>query len=326
MNPHDSHLVLALAGVAGLLLALDGGHASAQPAAPRPFTDNDEGSMGPLQDAHEGKVIFSHAIIDKKAKTAPLVTETTLDRPLFVRAYLAETPARTFHENQQECPWDTRRLLRFYARLQGAKSGVYLYTMPLGDKTFGVLRSKTITEFSANGAIVSIVPTARFEMNGGENPAISPFVELAAGMGPGANVVEVELQVGCEGQPGADGNEFNVVSKGQITFRVTARDLSAFAKRVGPVVRPSIDDAAARRIKPKYAKALGPKVKILSFAADRTEIDATVRKSTDLRAVLRNVDKTCRYVTGKWIEPYAGAGTYGPGHIEGRGEVPLPCP
>jgi hypothetical protein len=193
------------------------------------------------------------------------------------------------------------------SELQGAKSGVYLYTMPLGDKTFDILRSKTITEFAADGAIVSIVPTTRFEYNGGENPAITPFVEMAAGMKPGANVVDVELQVGCEAQPGADGNEFNVVSRGQITFNVKGRDLAAFAKRVGPTVRGSIDDAAARRIKPQYAKALGSKVKVLSF-------------------VLRNVDKTCSYVTGKWIEPYAGAGRYGPGHIEGSGDVALPCP
>jgi hypothetical protein len=325
MNTRSSHLSLVLAGVAGLVIALRGGTLSAQPA-PKAFTDRDEGSMGPLQDAHEGEVVFSSSIIEKKAQTATLVTETTLDRPLFVRAYLAQTPARTFHDNKQECPWETRRLLKFYAKLQGAESGVYLYTMPLGDKTFDITRSKTITEFSANGAIVSIVPTARFEMNGGENPAISPFVELAAGMKPGANVVDVELQVGCEGQPGADGNEFAVVSKGQITFQIKGRDLSAFAKRVGPSVRPSIDDAAAKRIKPSYAKALGKKVKILSFAADRTEVDPTVQKSTDLRAVLRNVDKTCSYVTGKWIEPYAGAGTYGPGHIEGGGDVALPCP
>jgi hypothetical protein len=312
-------LILAVAAV----ITLRGDAVSAQP---KEFTDRDEGSMGPLQDANEGKVIFAHSIIEKKATTATLVTETTLDKPLFVRAYLAKTPARTFYDTKHHCPWDNRRQLRFYAKLQGASRGYDLYTMPLGDKTFDILRSKTITEFAANGAIVSIVPTARFEYNGGENPAITPFVELAAGMKPGANIVDVELQVGCEAQPNAEGNEFTVVSRGQITFKVGPRDLSAFAKRVGPTVRGSIDDAAARRIKPKYQKALGAKVKILSFAADRTVVDPTVQRSTDLRAVLRNVDKTCSYVTGKWIEPYAGAGTYGPGYIEGRGDVALPCP
>lgn len=254
------------------------------------------------------------------------MTETTLARPLFVRAYLGKTPARIMNEAGQECPWSNRRILKFNAQLEGAHSARTLFEMPLGEKTFDSLRSKTITSLSGND-ITSVVPTEPFEFNGGQNVAISPFTSgVVTAMKPGKNVVTFQLLVGCDANPAADGREFHVASEGKITFNLQSGDLTAFARRVGPRLRPSLDRAAETRIKPLFTKQLVKGARLLSFAADRTEVKALVEKSTDLRAILRNADNTCSYVKARWVEPYSN-GVYENGSSQGAYQPELlPCP
>jgi hypothetical protein len=297
------------------------------PAAAAAFTDKDEGSMGPMQDKHPTEIVFANVAIDKKSQDeSVLVTTTTLDKPLFVRAYMDRTPAHTFHDVGQSC--SAQRFLRFRARLDGVETSANLYTMPMsGEMTFPTLRSKTIT--GQHGADpVSIVPTTPFTWNEGDNVSITPFTELVAQMKPGKNVVTVELEVGCEGSTAKDGKFFHTVSKGTITFDVKAGDLAAFAKRVGPKFPPSFDPASEARVKPDYVKSLVAGAKLLAFAADRTEVNATVQKKTRLHTALKNLDGTCTYQVGDWIEPYKGAGQYETGHWDGTGTVVhrFPCP
>jgi hypothetical protein len=298
------------------------------PASDDGFTEADEGSMGPMQDKYEGQIVFSHAKIEKKeTNDSALVRTTTLNEPLYVRAYFPKTPLRVLRENEQNCPWSNRRQLRFMASLEGAPtSRGSLYVMPMAEQTFPSLRSKTITGIEGPD-IESIVPTAKFEMNGGDNGALSPFATLAAQMKPGKNVVVVEMEVGCEAKAGKNGKDFTVVSRGQIELTVKPGDLAAFARRVGPTVRPSFDPASEKRLKAIFAKKLAKGARILAFAADGTEVEPMSKKSTVIRFITANADKTCSYMTGKWIEPYLGGGKFDTGSLESVDDPTLlPCP
>lgn len=299
---------------------------SSAPTAPGAFSDKDEGSMGAMQDKHPTEIVFANVAIDKKSNDeSVLVSTTTLDKPLFVRAYMDRTPAHLFHDVGQQC--SSQRFLKFMARLDGVESGVSLYVMPMSEMTFPSLRSKTITGIKGADP-VSIVPTTPFVWNEGDNASVTPFTELAAQMKPGKNVVTITMEVGCEGSTAKDGKFFHPLSTGKITFDVKPNDLAAFAKRVGPTFPPSFDVPSETRVKPQYAKSLVAGAKLLAFAADRTEVQATVQKKTRLHTALRNLDGTCTYQVGDWIEPYQGGGRYDVGHWDGAGTVVhrIPCP
>ncbi len=288
------------------------------------FKDKDEGSMGPMHDKHPTEVVFANVVIDKKSNDEKaLVSSTTLDKPLFVRAYMDRTPARFFHEIGQEC--SHQRYLEFLARLDGADTIVSLYKMPL-EETFQLLRSKTILDMPGNET-VSIVATRPFVWKEGDNQAVSNFVPLIAQMKPGANVVTVELMVGCEASNAPDGKNYHAMSTGKITFHVKPGDVATFAKLLK---FPRGGDAgAAARIKPQYQKKLVPGAKLLWLSADGTEVESQVKKTTALHTALKNADGTCTYQDGDWVEPYLGGGRYDAGHWDAglmATSSRIPCP
>ena len=288
------------------------------------FKDNDEGSMGPLQDKHEGGIIFSGAKIKRdETSEAKLVTEATLLKPLFARVYQAKTPARVLHENGQTCLASNRRI-RWHAQLEGQKNGVWLRTSTADDDLWTSMRSASLTDL--DGEVISLVPTKRVtfpDPNGDSHPA---FIELVAAMKVGRNVVNIEVENGCLGTKGKNGREWVVVSKGQIAFNVKAGDIQAFTKLVGPDVERD-DPAAEARIKSLFAKTLVPGAKLLAFGASKTDVQANTKKDTKVRSILKNADKTCSYQSGHWIETYKGGGLYDSGRYDTVSDpTPVPCP
>lgn len=294
----------------------------AGPSMPGVFTDKDEGSTGPLQDAHDGEVVFAHVPIERGSSDASvLVTKTRLDRPLFVRAFLPKTPAALFHAKGLSCTDDYRRLY-FFAKLAGSKHTYTLFEMELA-KYFPELRTKTMTDLDGD-KLVSIVPTAPFAIDGDVAPELFEFVKLASEMKTGENAVDIELHVGCNAR-GAKGRETIAASKGRVMFDVKPGDLGKLAKRIK--VRPG-SPPSTKRLEPRYASLLVPGAKLLDFAADGTSIRPMEKKETSLRIILRNADKTCSYTVGRWVEPYVGGGQYDAGGFEGFTSTtyPLPCP
>lgn len=300
--------------------------ASTPALAESAFKDKDEGSMGPMQDKHEGQVVFANAQIKRDEKNeALLVQETTLAKPLFFRVYQAKTPARYLYENGQGSCLKQMRRSRWHAQLDGQKNGVWIRTGTFDeDGVFFELRSQTLVDLDQN--VVSLVPTKKVKLPDPDGDAHPAFLELAASMKPGKNVVQIEIEQGCLGTKGKNGREWTVVSKGKITFDVKAGDLAAFAKVVGPTLD-SPDAGAAARIKPQFGKTLVAGASLLAFGAESTKMEPGEPKSTKIRSLLLNADKTCSYQPGEWIEPFLGAGKYGPGHYDTVADpVLMPCP
>jgi len=289
-----------------------------------PFADQDEGPVGPLQTGHDGEVVFANAPIKRDSGDASvLVTQTRLARPLFVRAYLPKTPAAIFHANGLSCSADDRRIF-FFAKVEGsAHKDPYELMEMESDKFFPVTRSQTITDPDGND-IASIVPTKPFALDADAAPELFEFAQLASELQPGANIVDVELHVGCNAH-GKYGRQTLVAAKGRIRFDVGQGDVAKLARLIK--VRPG-DAGATARLKSLYTNLLVPGAKLLAFAADPTTIEAQEKKETTLRVIMRNADKTCSYRVGRWVEPYAGAGRYETGSFEAVTSTtyPLPCP
>lgn len=289
------------------------------------FSDRDEGSTGPLQDAHDGQVVFANRVIERKnADEKILVNTTTLAQPLYLRGFLKHTPARIFHDRGLGCDADHRNIW-IIARLEGSKTEATLSERALGD-LFVELRSTALTEHKPQGAIVSFVPTTLFTIGDDSAPQLAQFSKLVAEMKPGKNLVEVDVAVGCAAH-GAEGRRLLTAAHGTITFDVKAGDLTTFVKRTGPKVREGSLDST-RRLKPLYQKLLVPGAELFEFAASGTAIEPMVAKKTDVRVILRNADKTCTYGTGEWVESYLGGGKYDTGTFveSGREKLRVPCP
>lgn len=285
------------------------------------YADKDEGSMGPLQDAHEGEVVFANEVIARKETDAnKLVKKTTLGRPLYLRAYLPKSPAALFNQKGLRCD-DSARALWFLARRPGAKDAAELYQMDMPNLFFE-LRSLTITDLDGK-VIVPVVPDRPTDIDGDANPALLPFASLLAAMKPGDNPVEIELAVGCKAQ-GVTGRRLLTAAKGVVTLSVTKENISNGAKLYKAR---SGDKSTTGRLRPVLQKMLTSGAKVLDFAADRTNVDPLVEQSSGYRVIFRNADKTCTYSVGRWVEPYLGGGKYAAGKPDvTHTEYPLPCP
>jgi hypothetical protein len=292
------------------------------PEVAGPFTDNDEGSNGPVQDAHEGQVVFANVpIARKETDERKLVTSTTLTRPLYVRAYLPKTPARLLHEKGVNCPRGSRALW-FFAKVEGGKE-TELFEMEL-DKYFAETRSQTITDPDAKGS-VSLIPSKEFELSGHDAPELFAFMGVLANLKPGTNNVEFQLDVGCNAR-GVEGRKRVVASQGKIQIQATQPDISRLARLIK--VRKGAPQATSR-LRPLYEKLVVKGAKVLDFAADSTQVEPMVKKQSDLRILMANADKTCTYVVTRWVEPYLGGGQYDVGSVDATSSsrpAPVPCP
>jgi hypothetical protein len=304
-------------------VAFDGSAAAKIP----PYEDNDPGTSGAMQDMHENTVVFSNVAIPKKdGDESKLVSETSLQKPLFVRMFTAKTTARVLNENQQSCDHSMIRT-KWLATLEGAPAGtrsVYLREGHPSAASVSSARSNTVLD-GAGKANLSLVPQAKVSLPDETDTLYPQFLKLAAQMKPGKNVVTISYEVGCEGQPGKNGKQFTTVSRGQVVFNVKPGDAAAFTKKIGPELVKSMDVAADKRVRPSFEKSLAKGTTLMSFSANATAVLVT-KKDTVVSAFVKNADGQCTYTTGHWIEPYA-SGAYSAGHFETTGTPALiPCP
>ncbi len=287
----------------------------------KPFSDEDEGSAGPVQDANEGKVVFSNEEIPRKeASAAKLVTETTLNKPLYFRAFFPKTPARLLYEEKHlQCP-ASKRVLRFYGRLEGTEKWQILSVME-APTLFTVLRTHSVA--TPDKKLASWVPTAPFAFDeDGERRLDADFLQLAAMMKPGKNAVDVKLEAQCDDLRNPVQHP---ISQGRIVFDVTPAGLKGLAKLVK--VRDG-EPSSTKRLRAVYTSKLVPGAKLYAFAAHGTSLTALEKKETDLSVVQLNADKSCTAMRTRWVEPYAGGGVYAEGYRDAvmTKALTIPCP
>ncbi len=310
----------------------DGNGGGTKPEAPA-FADRDEGSAGPIQAHHEGQIVFANAPIGRTDDEAKLVTSTTLDKPLFLRAYYSQTAARVLHDNGQTyCKKGSDAEYKFSAVLEGADQskmdshGVML-RHKLNDDSFLAFRSLELGDASGQKS-ASIVPQELFELSTGfdhsDNPGAYRFITLASMMQPGKNVITVHLSVGCDGHSGKNGREFTDVATGQITIDVKAGDLQAFSKKIARFA-PSADAGVEAKLKPGYAKSLADGTTVLKFAAEKPVVQSVMRRTTAYRAIVRHKSGKCGWIYGSYEDPNK-SNLFNDGHFTPAGEYALPCP
>ncbi len=285
----------------------------------KPFSDEDEGSMGPMQAANEGKVVFSNEEIPRQNATSKLVTETTLDKPLYVRAFFPKTPARLLYEEKHvQCP-ESKRSVRFSTRLEGQErwEGLNLMEAPT---LFSIIRTHALAEPEKKG-LASWVPNKPFELDG-ESKLPKSFLGMAVAMKPGKNAVDVIFEALCDD---LSNPSQHVIAQGRIVFDVTPAGLKALAKlvKVGEG-----EPTSTKRLKAVYSSKLVPGAKLFAFAAKGTSVDPLVKKETDLSIVQLNADKTCTAMSTRWVEPYEGGGNYAEGYRDAvmTKALTIPCP
>lgn len=301
----------------------DGNAAAKKP----PYVDNDPGSSGLMHDAHENEIVFSNVAIPKKdGDSSKLIVNTTLLKPLYVRMFSARTIARVLNENEQSCDHAQIRA-KWMATLEGSSSktaSVYLREGRPSDNAISAVRTTTVLDSSGKQSI-SIVPQSRVSMSDSDDTLYPRFLALTAQMKPGKNVVTFSYQVGCEGHPGKNKQEFSTIARGSIVINVQPGELAAFVKNVGPDLGKSTDVAAETRIRPLFDGSVAKGSKTFSFSANATAA-LTTKKDTVVSAFVKNADGQCTYTTGHWIEPYV-SGAYGAGHYEvSTPPALIPCP
>lgn len=325
--------------------------ASAPPSSSKPSTDSatvepkknaDPTPVAEKADAvppaapgkRDGQIVFANVPIEKDdADDAKLVTASTLDKPLYVRAYLPKTPAGILQDNEQRyCSDGSQVKYSFYATLEGADpnnmdaAGTMTTKDTLKKDLFQSLRSMGIDD--SKGQPVSVVPQAPFDVTTGfagtDFPAPFRFIGLTSMMKPGKNVVTLRFRLGCDGHPGKNKRELTDVATGQITFDVKAADLSAFSRKVIQFV-PSADTAMEGKLKPAYTKALSDGTTLVKFSADKPVVQSLTKRYTNVRAIVRHKSGKCGWIYGSYQDPNR-SNTFTDGHFIANGEFAVPCP
>ena len=291
------------------------------------FTDNDEGPSGPLQSKFENSIVFAHSYIERTdADPKKLITATTLSEPIYLRFFRSKTPASILHTQGHDDCFGTQRFDKTYAYVEGhEKDSVLLNEAGFGNETFMSSRSSTI---NVEDKKLSLLPTEHVDI------ALAPqehkaFIAVIAQMKPGKNKVIFEEYLGCQSIVQGD----KPVIQGTLTFDVKAGDIAAFLKRTGPYVSTANQDRASQAIiEPRFRKAMVKGSKVITFVAEKTEVEPEESKTTPLRALLRNAEGTCSYIEGWWKQKYIGGGRFDEGGYEAGetngfgGQISVPCP
>ncbi len=304
-------------------------------ADPAPVADKTPDAVAPAAPGkRDGQIVFSNAPIGKDdTDDAKLVTASTLDKPLYVRAYLPKTPAGILQDNEQRyCSDGSQVKYAFYATLEGSdphnmdSAGTMTTKDKLKKDLFRSLRSMSIDD--SKGEPVSVVPQAPFDITTGfahtDFPATYRFIALTSMMKPGKNVVTLRYRIGCDGHPGKNRRELTDVATGQITFDVKASDLSAFSRKVIHFA-PSADAAMASKLKPAYTKALSKGTRLVKFSADKPVVQSLRKRYTNVRAIVRHKSGKCGWIYGSYQDPNK-SNTFTDGHFVANGEFAIPCP
>ena len=306
--------------------------ASTAKSSPPKVSDKDEGSVSALQTKHEGQIVFSNAPIEKtEADEAKLVTASTLDKPLFVRAYFPKTPVAVLRDNGQTyCSDESQVKYAFQATLEGAEgndaTGVMAHKdaikkdLALSIRTFGIEDS--------SGAPLSITPQGRIDVSTGfnatDNPSAFRFLALASLMKPGKNLVTLSLRFGCDGHPGTNKKEMNEVATGQITIDVKPGELAAFSKKT-VAFAPGADPSTEAKLKPAYVKSLAAGKTLVRFAADKPIVKSVFNRATSTRAIVRTANGQCMWYADSYEDPNK-TNLFNDGRFVGVAHAAMPCP
>lgn len=285
-------------------------------AAPAKIDDADEGVTQPMQSAHEQSFVFSNrAIARTGADEKQLVKTTTLDKPLYVRAFLPKTPMRLLAENStsgKACPLDDVTL-DYVAWLGASKdpkatdvSYVILRHAEPSEDVYKTSRSASLA--NAAGTLISINPQTKVQVM--PERELEPeevfgvaFSRLVAQMKPGANTLNVGMMLICKSnQNGKNGSPSVVASVGSVEVQVANGDVAKYAKRVALSVPASSSAEQEKFIKPRYQKTLVAGAKLLSFGVGVRNVVNTFSGETPVRMTLKYADGTCGYQQGIWTQ------------------------
>lgn len=284
----------------------------------------DEGPLHALHKDNIGKILFSTKEIAAETNDAKaFVASTTPEAPLFMRAYLAESPWNLLHRANVDCgavPEIKRFALRTFYTVNGGTE-LELENLAVDEAAFS---KKT-----------SFAPTKSGSLTAGgsytnETEATAPFAWLAGvvgGLKPGDNTVKLEMRVFCEGAEAP-----HPVANGELTIKATAANLAAAVKRGSFKMTPSIHDKAALAgLSSKVSKRYAGQFQMLDF---RTANDWKVNRnslgvilSRSLKATALMKDKTkpgCTMYSLELVEPWAG-NHYGATEFSGEFARPFVC-
>lgn len=270
----------------------------------------DDGVVGPLHTAAVGKVVFSTAALTAASKPSQAVTETTATAPLFVRAYVAQSPWNLLHADGVDCGRVEHGDFWIKTMVQVGTSPEQKLEARVIDRA--AFQKRTALELTGAASL-----TAGGTFGNADEPT-APFAWLARVAGelkPGRNTVTLITYAGCPaGQAGVE------IARGSLTVTATAASLAELAGRGAFKMSPSVHPAKAlTKIDDTLRKRYAADYEVLDLRSAgewqprRNDLGIVLARVMPLVVVLRKRanPNACTIMSVEISEPFDGR-SYGP--------------
>lgn len=216
----------------------------------------DDGVVGPLHAASVGKVVFARAPITAATAAAAATTEVDVRDPLYLRAFVAQSPWNALHDAGVDCGREPS-LEKFWITTTVAVNGGPAFDLETVAPDRATFQARTALDLTTGGAVTA---GGTFGNDDEARGQMGWLTRVVGALAPGRNTVKLATRAGCYGSAW-DGV---ALAEAELTIVATAATLAEVSKRGVFKMTPSSQKPAA------LAKA---RAKVVAAYADHELLD-----------------------------------------------------